>query len=182
MSVADTIEEARICSAAGRKEGALRCLLIAVAASAKKRYPHPRYGDRKGFEAFLRDEMFAGNFFGPRLCVGVSIVWNGKATPLETILYELRCSLVHEASMHKFVKYDPSQDPTTFVLRIDNKGILVFQDSLLDNLEKYVHNVSGNALELNPMPFNTTIEGGSLKALDPKCRVILSTRLSLPLA
>jgi len=179
MSIADTIEEAQTLHKAGHKEGALRLLLIAVAATAQKRYPRKRYKDRVAFEAFVLDEILAGNFFGPRTCVGVSMPWQGQSTPIETILYDLRCNLIHEATMHNHVLRDLQQDPTQLVIRINADGKFVFQDSFLVCLFKSLHNVSENMGELTPIPFTKTPGG---RAVAAKREYRITTRcLRLPL-
>ena len=180
MSVAEYVNGARLCHSNGLNESSLALLLLAVAATARKRYPKGKYTDRKAFETFLLDEMKAGNFFGPHCQTGVSMMWKGLETTLEAILYDLRCCLTHEAVLHPQVVYDPVQDPKIFVLRIDQQGRLVFQDSLLECMIKCVHNVRENAGELSPMPFTKT-QAGTLKTASRKYRIIISESVGLPL-
>jgi len=57
MSIRDRLDDARILFANGRRDGALLSVLVAVAATSRRRYPHsaiPRDGD--AFIRFLLDE------------------------------------------------------------------------------------------------------------------------------
>jgi hypothetical protein len=97
---------------AGRKEGAFIQILIAVAATARKRYPKPPKGmkpvpetqrphpgeyasDSNSFKTFLLDEMekVTGG-----MKYNVAFPFGAKdKVPLEDILYvHLRCHMVHE--------------------------------------------------------------------------------------
>jgi hypothetical protein len=112
MSVRERIEDAKMLWNAGRKEGAFIQILIAVAATARKRYPKPLKGkkpvpetqrphpgedasDSKSFKTFLLDEMekITGG-----MKYNVAFPFQGKdKVPLEDILYaHLRCHMVHE--------------------------------------------------------------------------------------
>ncbi len=180
MGIAETIAEAQTLDKSGHKEGTLRSLLIAIAATARKRYSRKRHKDREAFESFVLDEMVAGNFFGPHLRVGTSMPWRGQPTPIEKILYDLRCDLIHEAKMHQYVLYDPQQDQTHFVISINADGKFVFQDSLLTCLFKCVSNVKENAGELEPSPFAKGA-GGQVRTANRKFRIITSClRIPLP--
>ena len=119
-------------------------LLVAVAGTARKRYPQSKYGDRHSFTAFLRDEMSNGGFWGPKLCLLVKMPCDGRDLWLEEILYEvLRCNLVHEAMLPASAKkHDSSQNK--LVLEIDANGVFVFDDALLECFFRIVHNASEN--------------------------------------
>lgn len=181
MSVSDTVKGAKLLFESGLKEQCFRELLVSIAATSRKRYPHPTCGDKAAFETFILDEIVDGNFFGPRFRAGLSLVWNGAETPIETILYELRCSLVHEDKMHEGIRHDPRQDPTHLVIRIDEDGKFVFQDALLDCMLKCVHNVPENESELSPIPFTERPGGGSLETSDRKNRLVVIRCARLPL-
>jgi hypothetical protein len=96
------VEDAGVLADSGRFEGALLMLLVAVAATARKRYPRgtpsakrptKKMGDREAFTLFLRDEMW-------RLVKEHSdvVLFRGRERPIEDFLYEfLRCELVHNA-------------------------------------------------------------------------------------
>jgi hypothetical protein len=110
MSVRARIDDAVALWNQGRKEGAILQILVAAAATAKKRYPKPTKRnpaakgrpykgeaatDSIGFKTFILDEM--GTITGgPKY--GVAIPFKGKdKVPLEDILYEhLRCPMIHE--------------------------------------------------------------------------------------
>lgn len=174
------IHEASVAFNQGYKESALISLLIAMAATARKRYPKAQYGDQAAFTKFIQDEMLRGNFLGPSLEVCLSLVWMGNPTPLEKIIYDVRCNMVHEAGLHPQVVYDFNQDPHNFVLRIDEKGRFVFQDSLLDYILRCLHNVPENAQELHKMPFKKNT--GRLVGGKPEWRVTVSNGICMPLS
>lgn len=69
----------------GRQEGAFLSCLIAVAATARKRYPKAK--DKEGFEQFLKDSHN----------VRLNVEYHGECHSIEHVLYKwLRCQLVHE--------------------------------------------------------------------------------------
>jgi len=98
------IEDAGVLADAGRFEGALLLLLVAVAATARKRYPRgtlsrkrpkEKMGDREAFTLFLKDEMW-------RLVREHTdiVYFRGRKRPIEDFLYEfLRCELIHDAGV-----------------------------------------------------------------------------------
>ena len=97
MSIRDRLEDARMLSALGRREGAFIHVLIAAAATSRRRYPKKKWVDGEAFKNFIYDEMgiITG---GPKYAV--AFPFQGKQTPLEDILYHhLRCQLVHEGEM-----------------------------------------------------------------------------------
>jgi hypothetical protein len=97
MSVRQRLEDAKVLSSAGQREGSFIQVLIAAAATARKRYPRDQWGDGESFKNFIFDEMgvITG---GPKYEVAFNFL--GKKTPLEDILYHhLRCQLVHEGAM-----------------------------------------------------------------------------------
>lgn len=105
MSIKNRIEDAQLLWTAGRKEGAFIQILIAVAATSRKRYPKPT-PDHKAFKQFILDEMgyITG---GPSQNVAFPFKGNDK-TPLEDILYHhLRCQLVHEGEMPESIVFTP---------------------------------------------------------------------------
>ncbi len=72
----------------GRRDGALLVALVAVAASARRRYPNLK--DREAFEQFLHD------------ChsVRLNVEYRGTCEPIEHIFYKwFRCQLVHEGGL-----------------------------------------------------------------------------------
>jgi len=72
----------------GRREGAFLSALIAVASTARKRYPEAK--DREAFEQFIRDSH----------TVTLSVEYRGECQPIEHVFYKwLRCQLVHEGEI-----------------------------------------------------------------------------------
>jgi hypothetical protein len=99
MSVKDRIEDARVLWEAGRLEGAVVQVLIAVAATVRRRYPEPM-PDKIAYERFVRDEI-SKITYGPSK--NVDFYFDGKHhVSLEHIVYKfIRCSLVHQGSLPK---------------------------------------------------------------------------------
>ena len=97
MSIRKRLEDARTLAANGSQDGAFIQVLIAAAATSRKRYPRDKHRDNESFKNFIYDEMgvITG---GPKYAV--VLPFEGKQTPLEDILYtHLRCQLVHEGEM-----------------------------------------------------------------------------------
>ena len=83
----------------GRHDSAFLIALIAVAATARLRYPKMK--ERESFEQFLRDS---------RLRIE-KVEFRGKYQPLEHIFYKwLRCQLVHEGSLPVDIEFMPERD------------------------------------------------------------------------
>jgi hypothetical protein len=88
LDIRARLEDAKLLWANGRREGAFLVALIAVAATARRRYP--RLGDRESFEKFLVDSH----------AVRINIEFRGAIHPIEHILYKwFRCALVHEGKL-----------------------------------------------------------------------------------
>ena len=103
MSVRDRLEDARTLSAAGRRQGAFVAVLIAAAATSRKRYPRNEWDDSESFRNFIYDEM--GVITGGTK-YGVAFPFKGRTMPLEDILYyHLRCQLLHEGSMPESIVF-----------------------------------------------------------------------------
>lgn len=109
MSLRDRLDDARLLWSKGRKEGAFVMVLIAVAATSRKRYPQSRVkSDGEAFKKFVLDEM--GTITGgPSL--NVAFPFKGQqSVPLEEILYRhLRCQLVHEGAMPESIVFTQPQ-------------------------------------------------------------------------
>jgi len=90
MSIRNRIEDAKLLWDNARKEGAFLNALIAVAATARKRYPHPQYKDIDSFIRFLRNS-YQGK---------MHVEFRGTCRPIEEIFYKwVRCQLVHEGEL-----------------------------------------------------------------------------------
>lgn len=87
--IAERVEDARILWSAERREGALLCVLVAIAARAREADgPGPRTSDRESFESYLAQ------------CLPwrLSVEYRGRLETIEHVFYKwLRCHLVHEA-------------------------------------------------------------------------------------
>ena len=57
MSIRDRLEDALVLCAADRREGAFVQVLIAAAATSRKRYPRNKWDDSESFRNFIYDEM-----------------------------------------------------------------------------------------------------------------------------
>lgn len=107
MSVKARLEDAMILWDRGRKEGAWALVLVAAAATSRKRYPRPMR-DNDSFKRFMRDVLdtvISGNH-PPRPLSPIIL----DKIPLEDILYEhMRCNLVHEAELGGLVSLSESK-------------------------------------------------------------------------
>ena len=103
MTIRNRLEDARVLSANGRQEGAFVSVLIAAAATSRKRYSRAEWDDSEAFKNFIYDEM--GIITG---CAkyGVVFPFQGKQVPLEDIFYHhMRCQLVHEGGMPESIVF-----------------------------------------------------------------------------
>jgi hypothetical protein len=90
----------------GRRDGAFLSALIAVAATARKRYP--KDGDRKRFEQFLTDAH----------TVRISVEYRGEPYAIEHIVYKwLRCQLVHEGGLLPDIEFMTDEQPGGMAVR-----------------------------------------------------------------
>lgn len=137
MSIQDRIAKADADFAAGDYDNALIQVLIAVAATSKKRYPN--YGDRKAFESFLASD------FGPSLGIGggyIAISYRGNDESVEHIIYKyLRCKHFHEAEGAPDIVLVP---PTTSLVIKPSSEQLEVSYYLIDRLMYVVENASEN--------------------------------------
>ncbi len=103
MSVRERIEDARILWEANRIEGAAIHVLIAFAATVRKRYPIPMK-DCDAFKAFISDEV-AKITNGPTK--NVAFYYDGKhGVTIEDIIYKfIRCELVHEGKLPENIEF-----------------------------------------------------------------------------
>src|SRR5688500_2009795 len=94
FGIRDRLEEAHMLSREGRQVGAFIQVLIAAAATSRKRFKHDEWDDGEAFKNFIYDEM--GVITGVAK-YNVAFPFRGRDTPLEDILYHhLRSQLVHE--------------------------------------------------------------------------------------
>lgn len=95
MTAEDRLQDAELLWAAGRREGALLSVLVAVAAAARRAYP--RLGDRRAFVALLKS----------RHGWAISIEFRQQQWDLDELFYTwLRCELVHKAELPFDICFD----------------------------------------------------------------------------
>lgn len=97
MSVKDRIEDAQVLWEKDHWEGAVSMVLIAVAATVRKRYPMPM-PDNIAYKRFIQDEL-SKITNGPQ--INVAFYFDGDPhVPIEDIIYTfLRCELLHEGRL-----------------------------------------------------------------------------------
>jgi hypothetical protein len=104
--IAARIDDARVLWAAGRREGALLSVLVAVAARARRSYPNLGDGDR--FRRFLAESV----------SWKLSAEFRGAVVPVEQIFYKwMRCSLLHEAGLPEDITWIEDGDPAALTVR-----------------------------------------------------------------
>jgi hypothetical protein len=97
MSAEDRLVDAEHLWAAGRRDGALLSVMVALAASARR--THPAITDRDAFVTFLKS----------RHEWTISVEFRGKLWDLDELFYKwLRCELVHEAALPIDIRIDGS--------------------------------------------------------------------------
>jgi hypothetical protein len=141
IGVQARVEDAGILADNGRYEGALLMLLVAVAATSRKRYPKRKMSDHEAFTTFLRDEMWQlvkehDDF----------IVYDGEKKPIEDFLYEyLRCQLVHEG--HTPIDLYPMRNGDVLTIDYPDGPRIGFSRLLLARLNDIVWRAPENSYE-----------------------------------
>jgi len=99
--IADRVDDAMLLWANGHLKGAFLLALVAVAATARKRYPDKkRVSDREAFERFLESAH----------SVRLSVEFRGDLQPIEHVYYKwFRCELVHEGDVPYDVEFIDSE-------------------------------------------------------------------------
>lgn len=133
MSVRDRLDDARALYAAGRREGALLSVLIAVSATARKRYPKP-IGDRKAFTDFVGEEManiVLGATEGRSSVKSIELNYSGRMMTMQDLLYEIvRCNLAHEGHLPENIVFEPG---TNLSIKVETDKVTL-SDSWLKGL------------------------------------------------
>jgi hypothetical protein len=114
-------------------------LLIAVAATSRKRYP--RLSDREAFTTFLRDEIW-------RLVREHDdfVVYHGRKQPMEEFLYDyLRCQLIHKGSTP--VDLYPMRDGDVLTIDYPDGSGVTFKRLFLTRLNYVVWRAPENSCE-----------------------------------
>ncbi len=142
MSIIERLQDAQFLYANGRRDGALLSVLVAVAATSRRRYPSTRYSDREAFTQFLAEEMTVVTLGGPKqFIVRVPGADTGKhpdeKMPLGECLYEfVRCNLAHEAMLPDNVEFE-SAEPGVLSVQITDK-VIRLSDTFMDGLGRAV--------------------------------------------
>ena len=138
VSIRDRVEDALVLWKNGRLEGAFLIALIAISASARRRYP--RVGDRESFEQFLTDSH----------TVRISVEYRGTCYPVEHVFYKwLRCNLVHEGELPVDIEIMPDSEPGTMSVRAGGAPEYVLKIS-----EGWFHHLVGAVMQA---PENTDL-------------------------
>lgn len=107
MSIENRIAKAERDLAERDYENALLQVLVAVAATARKRYPNET--DRNAFESFLKDDF--GRKIQPNISIRggyIKVAFVDRTETLEHILYKfVRCNLMHEAGIPPEITFLP---------------------------------------------------------------------------
>lgn len=139
MSIRARIEDGIALYAAGRAEGALLSVLVAVAATSRRRRPLKTPSRRKpgkemldgeAFEAFLGEEMV-------NVCrvQNYNIHFRGKMHRLEHVLYKwLRCELAHAGTLPRDVTFVRTEPSTVRMVKLDPATGLTLSHGWLDGL------------------------------------------------
>jgi hypothetical protein len=114
MSIENRLLDASELYKLGRHEGALLSVLIAAAATARRRYPHGiEKKEVNAFRRFLRDELSRWG------CV-CQFSFHGRCIPLDEFLYGfLRNHLAHEATMHSDVVFTAGPSETSMKIKVE---------------------------------------------------------------
>ena len=171
MSIRARVEDAIALYAAGRPEGALLSVLVAVAATSRRRRPMhtpsarkpgKEMGDGETFEAFLGEEMI--NVCRVR---NFNVQSRGKMHRLEHVFYRwLRCELAHAATLPRDVMFR-TEPSTSRSIQIDTTTGIALSHGWLDGLVDIVVHAPENRDQFGeprelPLPpylpgFNVTV-------------------------
>lgn len=165
MSILERLEDARFLYHNGRRDGALLSVLVGVAATSRRRYPHPANGDRDAFVRFLLDEHPVlltksnwmptseddykrsiertlavdsnGNRVGGWWFKVPGSDWPDELMPLAMILYKyVRCNLAHEAGLPSNVEFIETEPGNLRFSVLPDR--LQLSNSLMDGLYRVV--------------------------------------------
>jgi len=153
MTIRARLDDARLLWKEGRHEGALLSVLIAIAATSKRRYG--QLGDGEAFRKFVRDEF--ETVFGISVKDSFNVDFRGTSMPMENLLYKfVRCELSHEAALPADVVFEPNAE-----LAIRTQGNrMVFAGPWADRL--------ASAVVLSPENADEFPEAKQARATRPK--------------
>ena len=134
MSVQARVEDALLLWNNGRREGAFLTALVAVAATARRRYPDRKaVGDRDAFERFLQAAH----------TVRLSVEFRGECHSIEHVFYKwFRCELVHEGGLPVDIEFMCSKEPGLLSVRAGGAPAFVLQVS-----EGWFHHLIATVVE-----------------------------------
>ncbi len=148
MSVRERLEDAQRLFQMGRTQGALLSVLVAVAATSRKRRPLPER-DGIAFKKFVAEETLAItggavlNFF---------VRFRGREIKLEDFLYRfVRCELAHEARLPDDVEFADGAAPGDLAIDVSDSRIAM-SNTWMDGLGKAVHFAPENTAEFPDVP------------------------------
>jgi len=136
MSIKDRIKDADILFNLGRKEGALLLVLVAVAATSRKRYPKSEIEyDGEAFRKFVSEEM-SKCASGWKEGTKVDIKFRRRFLCMPRELYKfVRCNLAHEAELPDFILF---KEEDGFNISVLNNEKLIISDTIFQYLKKIV--------------------------------------------
>jgi hypothetical protein len=141
MSIRRRVEDAQFLWDHGRKEGALLAALVAVAATARLRFP-----DRKT----VKDGEAFERFFESVRSVRLNVEFRGEIHTIEHVFYKwLRCELVHEGGIPVDVQFTPGPGLS---VRAGGSPAFVLQlsEAWFDHLVGAVRTAPENSREFGP--------------------------------
>jgi hypothetical protein len=119
MSIKNRLDDAELLWKSGRREGAFVLVLIAVAATARRRFPDQK-NDRQAFEDFLDHGWFKK----------MQVEYRGEVHPMCHIFYKwFRCNLIHEGELPVDVQIIPDSEPGMLGVRAGGAPEYVLQVS-----------------------------------------------------
>lgn len=144
MSIKSRLDDARVLYSDGHREGALLSVLIAVAATSRRRYPNGTFGDKEAFTRFVGEEMLTVT----GRVQNYNVAFRGQMMPLQDLLYKfVRCELAHEAELPADIVFERGDH-----LRVKvEPARITFSDVLIDGLALAVEQAPENA-DLFPKP------------------------------
>lgn len=109
MSIRERVDDALMLWERGRKEGAFLNVLVAVAATSRRRFPDRNaIGDREAFVRFLEAAH----------SVRLRVEYRGECLPVEQIFYKwVRCQLIHEGELPVDIEFMPDSGPGRIAVR-----------------------------------------------------------------
>jgi hypothetical protein len=156
MSVPDRIDDARILYSNGHRHGSLLAVLIAVTATARKRFPPTTpsrsdpgkpMGDVEAFTTFLRDELAPMG-----VQVDLPLIYRGRSTTLPMLLYRyVRNELAPKPEHAVEIQFQPASGDGVDVHVADDQVIV--SDNILDRLGRTVTQAPENREDFSrPLP------------------------------